>query len=65
VDEPGQAVQSAGELLTELIDDLNRRLTTELEALDARREASDDVSTEDLRVTFQRYRSFFDRLMSA
>lgn len=64
VDEPGQAVQSAGELLTELIDDLNRRLTTELDALDARRGASDDVSTEDLRVTFQRYRSFFDRLMT-
>jgi hypothetical protein len=64
VDEPGHAVQSAGELLTELIDDLNRRLTTELEALDARRGASDDVSTEDLRVTFQRYRTFFDRLMT-
>jgi hypothetical protein len=65
VDEPGHAVQSAGELLTELIDDLNRRLITEIEALDARRGASDDVSTEDLRVTFQRYRSFFDRLMTA
>jgi hypothetical protein len=64
VDEPGRAVQSAGELLTELIDDLNRRLTSELEALDARQGASDDVSTEDLRVTFQRYRSFFDRLMT-
>ena len=64
VDEPGHAVQSAGELLTELIDDLNRRLTTELDALDARRGASDDVSTEDLRVTFQRYRTFFDRLMA-
>jgi hypothetical protein len=64
VDEPGHAVQSAGELLTELIDDLNRRLTTELESLDARRSGSDDVSTEDLRVTFQRYRSFFDRLMT-
>ena len=64
VDEPGHAVQSAGELLTELIDDLNRRLTTELVDLDARRGASDDESTEDLRVTFQRYRTFFDRLMA-
>lgn len=65
VDEPRHAVQSASELLTELIDDMNRRLTTELEALGARRGASEDVSTEDLRVTFQRYRSFFDRLMTA
>lgn len=65
VDEPGHAVQSAGELLSEVIDDLNRRLTTELESLDARQGASGDVSTEDLRVTFQRYRSFFDRLMMA
>jgi hypothetical protein len=64
VDEPSRAVQSAGELLTELIDDLNRRLTSELEALDAGRGAGDDTSTEDLRVTFQRYRSFFDRLMT-
>ena len=27
--------------------------------------AGDDVSTEDLRVTFQRYRTFFDRLLAA
>jgi hypothetical protein len=65
VDEPRHAVQSAGELLTEMMDDLTRRLTTELEAFDARRGAGEDVSTEDLRVTFQRYRSFFDRLLAA
>jgi hypothetical protein len=65
VDEPRHAVQSAGELLTEMMDDLTRRLTTELEAFDAPREGGEDVSTEDLRVTFQRYRSFFDRLLAA
>ncbi|MGH9231156.1 MAG: hypothetical protein ACRD07_20920 [Acidimicrobiales bacterium] len=65
VDEPGRAVQSAGELLTEMMDDLTRRLTTELGAFDARPGAGDDASTEDLRVTFQRYRSFFDRLLTA
>ncbi len=65
VDEPGRAVQSAGELLTEVMDDLTRRLTTELEAFDARPGDGDDVSTEELRVTFQRYRSFFDRLLTA
>jgi hypothetical protein len=65
VDEPRHAVQSAGELLTEMMDDLTRRLTTELERFDAQRGAHEDVSTEDLRVTFQRYRLFFDRLLAA
>jgi hypothetical protein len=65
VDEPGHAVQSAGELLTEMMDDLTRRLTTELGTFDAGRGAGADVSTEDLRVTFQRYRGFFDRLLAA
>ena len=65
VDEPRRAVQSAGELLTEMMDDLTRRLTTELDAFGAGQGVGDDVSTEDLRVTFQRYRSFFDRLLTA
>jgi hypothetical protein len=65
VDEPSRAVQSAGELLTEVMDDLTRRLTTELEALDGRQGAGDEVSTEDLRMAFQRFRSFFDRLLTA
>jgi hypothetical protein len=65
VDEPSNAVQSAGELLTEMMDDLTRRLTTELGAFDAGPGAGADISTEDLRVTFQRYRGFFDRLLAA
>src|SRR5262245_42211377 len=65
VDAPGHAVQSAGELLTEMMDDLTRRLTTELGTVDAGRGAGADISTEDLRVTFQHYRSFFDRLLAA
>jgi hypothetical protein len=65
VDQPRDAVQNAAELLTEMMDDLTRRLTTELGAFDAPRGAGDEVSTEDLRVTFQRYRSFFDRLLAA
>jgi hypothetical protein len=65
VDEPGHAVQSAGELLTEMMDDLTRSLTTELGTFDAGRGAEADLSTEDLRVTFQRYRGFFDRLLAA
>jgi hypothetical protein len=63
VDEPARAVQNAGELLTEVMDDLTRRLTAELEALDTR-QGGGEASTEDLRVTFQRYRTFFDRLLT-
>jgi hypothetical protein len=65
VDEPRHAVQGAGELLTEMMDDLTRRLTTELGTFGASQGADEDISTEDLRVTFQRYRAFFDRLLAA
>jgi hypothetical protein len=63
VDEPARAVQDAGELLTEVMDDLTRRLTAELEAFDTG-QGGGEASTEDLRVTFQRYRTFFDRLLT-
>ena len=63
VDEPARAVQDAGELLTEVMDDLTRRLTAEVEAFDTR-QGGGEASTEDLRVTFQRYRTFFDRLLT-
>jgi len=34
-------------------------------SLEAQWERGDDVSTEDLRVALKRYRSFFNRLLSA
>jgi hypothetical protein len=37
----------------------------ERERLESQWESGDDVSTEDLRVALTRYRSFFDRLLSA
>jgi hypothetical protein len=64
VDEPSRAVQSAGDLLTELVDDLARTLATDLETFGARGGARDEASTEDLRVVFQRYRAYFDRLLA-
>jgi hypothetical protein len=33
--------------------------------LESQWERGDDVSTEDLRIALQRYRSFFERLLSA
>jgi hypothetical protein len=64
VDEPSRAVQRAGELLTDLMDDLARTLATDLETFGARGGARDEASTEDLRVAFQRCRSYFDRLLA-
>jgi hypothetical protein len=37
----------------------------ERERLETQWDQGDDVSTEDLRVALTRYRSFFDRLLSA
>jgi hypothetical protein len=37
----------------------------ERERLETQWDRGDDVSTEDLRVALTRYRSFFDRLLSA
>jgi hypothetical protein len=42
-----------------------RRDRNERERLEAQWSRGDDVSTEDLRVALKRYRSFFDRLLSA
>jgi hypothetical protein len=38
---------------------------SERNALEAQWQRGDDVQTEDLRVALQRYRAFFDRLLSA
>lgn len=37
----------------------------ERQSLETQWDRGDDVSTEDLRIALQRYRSFFDRLLSA
>jgi hypothetical protein len=39
--------------------------SNERERLESQWDRGDDVSTEDLRVALTRYRSFFDRLLSA
>ena len=65
VDEPRSAVEDADRLVTEVIEQLQASFTSERGRLEGRWQQGGDVSTEDLRVALQRYRSFFDRLLAA
>jgi hypothetical protein len=65
VDEPQQAVEQADALVTEVIKRLTRTFQETRESLETQLGEAEDVSTEDLRVGLQRYRSFFERLLAA
>jgi hypothetical protein len=64
VDEPRQAVEQADGLVAETIKHLAQTFADERSKLESQWGRGDDISTEDLRVALQRYRSFFDRLLS-
>jgi hypothetical protein len=64
VDDPRQAVKQADELVAELIQQLAKSFADERSKLEGHWDRGDDVSTEDMRVALQRYRSFFGRLLS-
>jgi hypothetical protein len=64
VDDPRQAVQDADALVADLMKRLATTFADERNNLEDQWEHGDNVSTEDLRVTLQRYRSVFDRLLS-
>jgi Fe-S cluster biosynthesis and repair protein YggX len=63
VDEPRKAVQDADQLVAELTQQLARQFADERSHLEDQWSAGEDVSTEDLRLSLQRYRSFFNRLL--
>jgi glutathione S-transferase len=65
VDRPQAAVEDADELVADLMQRITASLANEREQLEKRWSEGDDVSTEDLRVALTKYRSFFDRLLSA
>ena len=64
VDAPADAVAEADELVAEVMKRLAEGFATERERLEGQWSRGEDVSTEDLRVALQRYRSFFQRLLS-
>src|SRR6478672_12012079 len=65
VDEPRDSVAQADTLVADLMQQLAASFSEERERLEKQWDSGDDVSTEDLRIALTRYRSFFDRLLSA
>lgn len=63
VDEPRFAVQKADELISDMIKQITIMFDKELDTLETQWKQGDEVSTEDLRLTLQHYRSFFHRLV--
>ena len=65
VDEPRRSVEQADGLVAEALRRVAETFSSEREALEGQWGRGEDVSTEDLRVILQRYRSFFNGLLSA
>jgi hypothetical protein len=64
VDEPRKSVEKADGLVANVIQRLAEGFSKERSKLESQWGRGEDVSTEDLRIALQRYRSFFDRLLS-
>jgi hypothetical protein len=64
VDEPRKAVEQADGLVASAMKRLAEVFADERSRLEQQWDRGDNVSTEALRVALQRYRAFFDRLLS-
>ena len=64
VDEPRKAVEQADGLVASAMKRLAEVFAQERSGLERQWDRGDNVSTENLRVALQRYRAFFDRLLS-
>ena len=63
VDEPRQTVEGADKLVAAVMQRLAQGFANERSGLEKQWDRGDNVSTEDLRLALQRYRSLFDRLL--
>jgi hypothetical protein len=63
VDEPRSAVEQADALVTEVIELITQMFANEHRSLEGQWNHGNEVSTEDLRMTLQRYHSFFNSLV--
>ncbi|MFL6606265.1 MAG: hypothetical protein ACJ8R9_33745 [Steroidobacteraceae bacterium] len=64
VDDPRRAVRSGDELVAQMMSNLAKTFTEERHRVEAQLDSTGEGSTEQLRVTLRRYRSFFERLLS-
>jgi len=64
VDEPRRAVEQADGLVASAMKRLAEVFAEERSKLEQQWDRGDNVSTEDLRIALQRYRSFFHRLLA-
>ena len=64
VDDPSVSVKDADDLVADVIKNITRTFSDKRMSLENQWKSGDKVSTEDLRVAMQRYRSFFNRLLS-
>ena len=64
VDEPRRSVEEADKLVASAMKRLAEVFSNERSNLEKQWDRGSDVSTEDLRIALQRYRSFFHRLLS-
>jgi hypothetical protein len=65
VDRPRESVEQADQLVADLTQRLTAQFGDERSRLEEQWDRGDDVSTEELRVALTRYRSFFERLLTA
>ena len=63
VDEPRKSVEQADALVAELMERVTRQYSKRREILNGDGADHRDISTEDLRIALQGYRSFFNRLV--
>jgi hypothetical protein len=64
VDDPRTAVAQADELVGQVVERVITQFAQQRAALERQWDRGDQVTTEDLRVALQRYREFFQRLLS-
>jgi hypothetical protein len=64
VDSPRQSVEQADALVAEVMQHLATTFAAERSELERQWDRGDDIPTDDLRTAFQRYRSFFERLLA-
>jgi hypothetical protein len=64
VDDPRAAVQNADELVAQVLRSLAESFAQQRSEIDSGLAGGDQANTENMRIALQRYRSFFQRLLS-